>query len=167
MRLAALTLVLCAAAVWADPENVVGRYRALTLNPSERRELRIAGLERVTGSSGACLEEGLALDSVETMFVEASCAGVRTSIAWLKGSVRVHVLVCAEDAERPAASVKLRQKAQGELKKWSSVTACVRGAEVHLLGWVQNPGEKVKIAAVAKKLALIDKVEVLGEQERD
>lgn len=162
MSLAVVALLLA-----AEPETLSGRFRALTLNPNERRELKAAGLERVTASSGACLEEGMALDSVETMFVEASCAGVRTSIAWLSNGKRIHVLVCSEDETRTLASLKLRQKAQGEVKAWKSVTACVRAGEVHLLGWAQNPGEKEKLAAIAKRLKLVDKVEILGLEERD
>lgn len=163
-----LLLVLLPALVTAgEPELLTGRFRALTLNPNERRELKAVGLERVTASSGACLEEGMSLDSVHTMFVEASCAGVRTSIAWLENGKRIHVLVCAEDETRTAAAHKKRQKAQADLKQWKSVTACVRGGEVHLLGWAQTPAEREKIAAVAKKHGLVDKVEVLGESERE
>jgi hypothetical protein len=159
--------LLASSAASADPENVNGRFRALTLSPKEHRELKLAGLERVTASSGACLEEGMATEMDQTMVIDVTCAGVRTSIAWLKGGVRVHVLICAEDEARPASAVKLRQKAQGDLKAWKSVTACVRGAEVHLLGWAQNPAEKEKLAGVAKRLGLVDKVEILGEEERD
>ena len=150
-----------------EPETLSGRYRALTLNPNERRELRAAGLERVTASSGACLEEGMALDSVETMFIEASCAGVRTSIAWLANGKRIHVLVCAEDETRSTASLKKRQAAQRDLKAWKAVTPCVRAGEVHLLGWANNAAEKEKLSALAKKHGLVDKVEVLGEGERE
>ena len=163
-----LLLVLASFAVFAgEPEQLTGKYRALTLNPNERRELRAVGLERVTASSGACLEEGMALDSVETMFVEASCASVRTSIAWLSNGKRVHVLVCSEDETRSTASLKKRQAAQKDLKPWKAVTACVRAGEVHLLGWAQNNAEKEKLAALAKKHGLVDKVEVLGEAERE
>jgi hypothetical protein len=160
-------VLLVPSMAWADPEVLSGRYRALTLNPQEHRELRAPGLEKVTGSSGACLEEGLALDSVETVFIEASCAGVRTSIVWLKKNTRVHVLACAEDESRTPATVRLRQKAQAELKAYRAVTACVRGLEVQLLGWAQSPAERQKIAAVAKKLGVVDKVELLGEAERE
>jgi hypothetical protein len=166
VRVAVIGLVLVSL-LSGDPEKLTGRFRALTLNPNEHRELSAVGLERVTASSGACIEEGMALDSVETMFVEASCAGVRTSIAWLVNKTRIHILVCAEDETRGTAALKLRQKAQGEIKAWKSVTACVRGQEVHLLGWAQNAGEKAKVAAVAKRLGLHDKVEILGEGERD
>ena len=62
---------------------------------------------------------------------------------------------------------KVRAKAQGETKPWKGVTACVRGGEVHLLGWAQSPTEREKIGHVAKKLGLVDKVELLGEEERD
>jgi osmotically-inducible protein OsmY len=104
---------------------------------------------------------------VETMFVEASCAGVRTSIAWLANGKRIHVLVCAEDETRSTASLKKRQAAQKDLKAWKAVTACVRAGEVHLLGWAQSAAEKEKLAAVAKRHGLVDKVEVLGEGERE
>jgi hypothetical protein len=151
----------------ADPETLTTRFRALTLNPGERRELRVPGLDRVTASSGNCLEEGVAPEAVETMFIATSCAGVRTSIVWLSNGKRVQVLFCAEDESRSAKAVKLRQKAQGQVKGSKSVTACVRGGEVHLLGWAQTPAEKQKLAAVAKKLGLVDKVELLGDEERE
>ncbi|MBL8949928.1 MAG: hypothetical protein JNK82_04065 [Myxococcaceae bacterium] len=168
VRSLSLSLVLSASAAWAaEPELLTGRYRALTLNPNERRELKAVGLERVTGSSGRCLEEGMALDSVHTMFVEAKCASVRTSMAWLDNGKRIHVLVCAEDESRPAATVKKRQKVQTELKAWKGVTACVQGNEIHLLGWVQNASEREKLAGIARKHDLVDKVEVLGEGERE
>ncbi len=151
----------------AEPQALTARFHALTLNPNERRELKAVGLERVTASSGACLEEGMALDTLETMYVEASCAGVRTSIAWLSNGKRIHVLVCAEDETRSTVALKKRQAVQKDLKSWKAVTACVRGQEVHLLGWAQNNAEKDKLAALAKKHGIIDKVEVLGEAERD
>jgi hypothetical protein len=151
----------------ADPDELTGRYRALTLGPGERRELHARGLERVTGSSGACIEEGLSADTVETMFVQANCASVRTSIAWLQKNVRVHILVCAEAAEVEAPLVKLRQKAQRELKAWKGVTPCVHEHEVQLLGWATSPAEREKLGKLAKKLGLTDKVELLGEAERD
>ncbi len=154
-------------ALAGEPELLTGRFRALTLNPNETRELKAVGLERVTASSGACLEEGMALDSVHTMFVKATCASVRTSIAWLENGKRIHVLVCAEDEGRPAAAVKKRQKVQADLKKYKAVTACVQGSEVHLLGWAQSAAEKEKISAIARRHELVDKVEVLGEGERD
>lgn len=160
-----MSALVLAALLAAAPEELTGRYRAITLGPAERRELHAAGLERVTGSSGRCLEEGMAPDSVETMFVEAKCAGVRTSIAWLKGNKRIHVLVCAEDQARSKAAVKLRERAQRELKGQPSVTACVRGDEVHLLGWAATASEREKLGAAAKRLGLVDEVEVLGEAE--
>jgi hypothetical protein len=150
-----------------EPENLTGRYRALTLNPGERRELHALGLERVTGASGACIEEGMSSDSVETMFVQANCSSVRTTIAWLQKSVRIHILICAEGEEREAALVKQREKAQREFKAWKGVTVCVRGPEVQLLGWAASPAERDKLAAKAKKLGLVDKVELLGEKERE
>ncbi len=166
MRGVALLCFLVSLCAWADPETLTGRYRAMTLSQSERKELRAVGLERVTASSGECLEEGMALDSVETMFVQATCPGVRTSIAWLKGSVRIHILMCSEPEDMPPPLVKLRAKAQREVKPYRGVTACVRGPEVHLLGWAATPSERAKLAAVAKKLGLVDKVELLGELER-
>jgi len=162
---ACLALLPCVALA-GEPELLTGRYRALTLNPNETRELKAVGLERVTASSGACLEEGMALDSVHTMFIKASCASVRTSIAWLDNGKRIHVLACAEDETRKSATVKKRQKAQAELKAYKAVTACVQGDEIHLLGWAKSTAEREKLAAVAKKHGLVDKVEVLGEDER-
>jgi hypothetical protein len=160
----ALVLLLLAG---GDPEKVTGRYRALTLDPGERRELYVPGLDRVTASSGQCLEEGMVIETVGMMWIQASCAGVRTSLAWLKDGKRVHVMVCAEDETRTDAAVKLRKKAQGEVKAWKGITACIRGQEVHLLGWAQTPAEQQKVAAVAKRWGLIDKVELLGEEERE
>jgi hypothetical protein len=149
------------------PEELTGRYRALTLGPGERKELHARGLERVTGNSGACIEEGLSPDSVETMFMQANCASVRTSIAWLEKSVRIHILVCGEAADVDKPLVKQREKAQKELKAFKGVTACIRGREVEMLGWATSPKEREKLAKVAKKLGLVDKVELLGEDERN
>ncbi|MBK7857561.1 MAG: hypothetical protein IPJ65_02825 [Archangiaceae bacterium] len=161
-----LGLVLLLAAA-PGSELITGRFRALTFEPGERRELRAAGLERVTGSSGDCLEEGMAPDAFETLYIEAKCGGVRTSIAWLANQKRIHVLVCAEEVGRSATAVTLRKKAQRLVKGWKSVTACVRGEEVQLLGWARDEAEKVKVAGVARKLGLVDKVEVLGSGERE
>lgn len=166
MRPAFAALLWPVVAFAGEPEVLTGRYRALTLNPSETRELKAVGLERVTASSGACLEEGMSLDSVHTMFIKATCASVRTSIAWLENGKRIHVLVCAEDETRQPATVKKRQKVQAELKSYKAVTACVRGNEIHLLGWASSTAEREKLAAIAKKHELVDKVEVLGEAER-
>lgn len=166
MRASALAFALFACAAWADPEELTGRYRAITLNPDERRELHAKGLERVTGASGACIEEGLSADTTETLFVQGHCPGVRTSMAWLEHNVRVHILICVESEDREKGPLKLREKAQKEFKNWRGVTACVRGQEVHLLGWAATPAERAKLGAMAKKLGLVDKVELLGEEER-
>jgi hypothetical protein len=167
VRALALAVGLVATSALADDaEELTGRYRAVTLNPNERREMHAKGLDRVTAASGACIEEGLSADNPDTLFMQANCPGVRTSIAWLQHNVRVHILICVESEDREKAQVKLRQKAQKELKAWRGITPCVRGNEVHLLGWAATPAERTTLGAMAKKLGLVDKVELLGEEER-
>lgn len=140
------------------------RYRAVTLEPSQRKMFRVAELERVTAASGRCVEEGMDVDEPETFWLEASCGGVRTTFAWKKDGTRVHVMACAEDGKRSSALVKLRQKVQGELKAHKSVTACVRGDRVELWGWALTPAERDAVAALANKHGAVNHVELLGDE---
>lgn len=142
-------------------------YRAVTLDPGQRKQFRVPGLERVTGASGRCVEEGMDVSEPETFWLEASCGGVRTTLVWLRDGTRVHVLACAEEGDRSASLVKLRKKVQGEVKRWRTVTACVRGGRVELWGWVKTPAEKKQVAALEAKYgldALRDKVELFEEE---
>ncbi|MBL8939362.1 MAG: hypothetical protein JNM69_32680 [Archangium sp.] len=145
------------------------RYRAVTLDPAQRRMFRVADLEKVTAASGRCVEEGMDVDEPETFWLEASCSGVRTTFAWKKDGSRVHVMACAEDTRRTPALVKLRQKLQGELKSFKAMTACVRGNKVELWGWALTPKEKDQVQALEAKYGLdqvANHVELLGEDER-
>lgn len=129
-------------------------YRAVTLEPGGRARFRVPNLEYVTGSSGRCIEEGMDSEEPETFFLEASCAGVRTSLAWKKDGTRVHVMACAEPEERTAEQVKLRKVLQGQVKAWKSVTACVKNGRVELLGWVKTAADKKKMGALEAKYGL-------------
>jgi len=129
-------------------------YRAVTLEPGGRVRFRVPDLEYVTGSSGRCIEEGLDSEEPETFFLEASCAGVRTSLAWKKGGTRVHVMACAEPEERTAEQVKLRKALQAQVKAWKSVTACVRNGRVELWGWVKTAADQKKLGALEAKYGL-------------
>lgn len=161
---------LCAFLVLGAAEPLgTTRYRAVTLEPSQRRMFRVADLERVTAASGRCVEEGMDVDEPETFWLEASCSGVRTTFAWKKDGSRVHVMACAEDVRRQPALVKLRQKVQGELKAYKAMTACVRGNKVELWGWALSPKEREVAAALEAKHGLdqvVNHVELLGEDER-
>lgn len=145
--MSALLAVLLAVA-----EVLAGDYRAVTLEVGQRKQFRVPKLETLTGSSGRCLEEGMDTGEPETIWVEASCGGVRTSLVWRKDGTRAHMMVCAEEVEgRSAEALKLRQKVQGELKALKSVTACVRNGRVELWGWVQTDEELKRLAALEKK----------------
>ena len=140
-------------------------YRAVTLEPNERRRFTVPGLERVTGSTGACVEEGTDQELPDTFFLQASCGGVRTTTVWRSGGKRVWVLACAED-ERTPALLAVRRALQRELAGLRAVTACVRRGHVELWGWVANEKEREKVAAAVRRRspdAVVDKVETLGE----
>ncbi len=141
-------------------------YRAVTLEPGQRRQFRVPGLERVTAASGRCVEEGLELDEPETFWLEASCSGVRTTLAWKKDGARVLVMACAEDTDRTSTQVKLRQRLQGELKGLKTVTACVRKAHVELWGWVETTADQQRVRAAAARFPdqVNDHVEVLSDE---
>lgn len=129
-------------------------YRAVTLDPGGRLRFRVPNLEYVTGSSGRCIEEGMDSEEPETFFLEASCGGIRTSLAWKKDGTRVHVMACAEPEERTAEQVKLRKTLQGQVKAWKSVTACVKNGRVELWGWVKSAADKKKMGALEAKYGL-------------
>lgn len=158
---------LVAATAWAAPEVLKGiRYRAVTLAHEERKMFKIPDVEKVTGSSGACLEETLDLEETQTLVITATCESVRTSMVWLKDGTRIHMLACAEaSAVRPDLK-KLRVKWQGELKKWKSTTACVRNGRVELHGWVESAADRDKLQAMVEKqdpTKLVNKVELIDE----
>ena len=145
-------------------EVLTGGYRAVTLEVGQRRQFRAPGLETVTGSSGRCVEEGVDQEEPETMWVEGSCPGLRTLIAWKRGGARGHVMACVEDTEnRPADALKLRQKVQGELKALKTVTACVRNGRVELWGWLDTDAQVAQLKALEKKYGL-DRVRNFAER---
>ncbi len=142
------------------------KYRAVTLEPSQRKLFRVPNLERVTGASGRCIEEGIDLEHVESFWLEGTCSGVRTTLVWLNDGTRIHVMACAEEDRTPAL-VKLRQKLQSDVKGWKSVTACVRNGMVELWGWVPEAADKKKLNALELKYGLDhvkDRVDVLEEE---
>lgn len=165
LRVGLLTL-LCLGAV--EPLGST-RYRAVTLDPGERKFFRVAELEKVTAASGRCVEEGMDVDEPETFWLEGTCAGVRTTLAWRRDGSRIHVMACAEDGKRSPELVKLRQRLQTELKGARAMTACVRGNRVELWGWALTQKEKALPEALAEKHGLdrvVNHVELLGEDER-
>jgi hypothetical protein len=136
-------------------EVLSGEYRAVTLEVGQHKQYRVPRLETVTGSSGRCVEEGMDSEEPEAIWIEASCAGVRTSIVWKKDGSRVHVMACAEDpAARTPAMLKLRQQVDKELKTLKSVTACVHNGRVELWGWFKTDAEGAQLAALEKKHGL-------------
>lgn len=136
-------------------ELLSGDYRAVTMQVGDHRQFRVPKLETITGSSGRCIEEGMDSEEPDSIWIEASCAGVRTSMVWKKDGTRVHVMACAEDPEtRTPALLKLRQKVQGELKGSKTVAACVRNGKVELWGWVKSETESAHLAALEKKYGI-------------
>ena len=167
--LALISALLLPQLALADGEVLAGTFRAVTLNPGERKLFSAKGLERVTGSSGRCVEEGMQSDTFDTLYLEATCDGVRILMAWVQGAERFHILACAESEERSKESVKLREKVQKELKAMKTVTACVRAKQVVLLGWAMSPDEKAKVVAVQKKFAgdgVVDRVELVTDEAK-
>jgi hypothetical protein len=164
-RWAAATVLLSAAAAWAGPEVLKNiRYRAVTLAHEERKQFKIPDVERLTASSGMCLEETLDVEETQTLIIGATCEGVRTSMVWLKDGTRIHMLACAEGAMLNPDLKKLRMKLQSELKPWKSATACVRNGRVELWGWVEEKSDQEKIAKIANKHAyekVANKVELV------
>jgi len=136
-------------------ELLSGDYRAITLEVGQHRQFRVPKLETVTGSSGRCVEEGVDSEEPESIWIEASCSGVRTSMVWKKDGSRVHVMACAEDpGTRTPAMLKLRQKVQNDVKSLKSVTACVRNGRVELWGWFKTAAEGAQVTALEKKYGL-------------
>jgi hypothetical protein len=145
-------------------ELLQGDYRAVTMEVGQHRQFRVPKLETITGSSGRCLEEGMDSEEPDSIWIEASCAGVRTSMVWKKDGSRVHVMACAEDPEtRTPALLKLRKKVESELKGSKSVAACVRNGKVELWGWVKTNAEGALIASIEKKYGL-DQVRSYAEK---
>jgi hypothetical protein len=162
----ALALLLVVGA--AEPLGSA-RFRAVTLEPGQRKHFRVERLEKVTAASGRCVEEGMDVDEPQTFWLEASCGGVRTTLAWRQDGSRVHVMACAEDDKRTPALVKRRQKVQSELKAFKAVTACVRNGTVELWGWALEPKEYEQLQALSRRLGddqVTNKVELLSEDER-
>lgn len=157
--------VVAAVAFAAAPEVLKGiRYRAVTLAFEERKLFKIPEVDRLTGSSGVCLEESLDIEEAQTLAITATCEGVRTSMVWLKDGTRIHMLACAEGRVMRPDLKTLRAKLQGELKKWKSATACIRNGRVELWGWVEEPADKEKVAAIAAKYdaeRVVNKVELV------
>lgn len=144
-----LTLLLSAADVLNED------YRAVTIETGTRKSFRVPKLETVTGSSGRCIEEGLDTGENESIYLEASCEGVRTSLVWRTDRKRMHVMACAEDVEKRSPELlKLRVRVQSELKSHRSITACVRNNRIELWGWWKSETEAAVVAALQKKYGL-------------
>ncbi len=136
-------------------ELLSGDYRAVTMEVGQHRQFRVPKLETITGSSGRCIEEGMDSEEPDAIWIEASCAGVRTSLVWRKDGSRVHVMACAEDPEtRTPAQLKLRKQIERDLKGSKTVAACVRNNKVELWGWVKTDAEATLIASLEKKYGL-------------
>jgi hypothetical protein len=160
--------VILALLVGADLIPPGTQYRAVTLEPNERHVFTVKDIERVTGSSGRCIEEGLDGDYAESMYLQASCGGVRTATVWRKDGSRIHMMACAEDEERSPYLLKTRKELQKQLKKMPTVTACVRNGKIELWGWLATQKELVPIHALEKKYGfeLVKSfVELLGVTE--
>ncbi len=153
------------ALVWLGAaELLTGDFRAVTLEVGNHRQYRVPNLETITGSSGKCLEEGMDSEEPDSIWIEASCAGVRTSMVWKKDGSRVHVMACAEDPQtRTPALLKMRKKLEGELKGSKTVTACVRNGKIELWGWVKSEAEAAHLASLEKKYG-IDQVRSYAEK---
>jgi len=162
----ALAIVLWALpALAGGPELLTGvKFRAVTLQPGESKQFKIPDVERLTASSGACLEESLDTEEEHTLVITARCGGVRTSMVWRADGTRIQMLACAEDEKSTPAAKKLRAKLQGELKAYKMVTACARYGRVELLGWVDSQAEVEKLTTLAAKHDADDKVELLGQE---
>lgn len=133
-------------------EVLSGEYRAVTIEVGSRKQFRVPKLETVTGASGRCLEEGMDIEENESIWIEASCSGVRTSLVWKSDGTRIHVMACGEEVEgRDPTLFKLRQKLQGELKAHKSVTACVKNGRIELWGWVKGETDAAQVKALEKK----------------
>ncbi len=126
-------------------------YRAVTIEPGQRKSFRVPTLEKVTASSGTCVEEGMEFETSETFWLRATCGGVRTALVWRADGKRIHVLACAEDEKRSSGLLRLRQKLQGELNGSKQHTACVRNGRVELWGWASTAEEKLRLDALAAK----------------
>ncbi len=129
------------------------RYRAVTLEPLERKAYRVKNLDEVTGASGRCVREGVdATDGFETFWVQADCGGLRTTMVWKKDRTRMHVMVCAEDEEgRNDTLVAQRKRVAAEVKGFRAVTACVRNGRVELWGWVFTEADLKKLNKLVAK----------------
>lgn len=166
MKRAGLLVALLGAVAWAAPEVLKGvQYRAVTLAPDEKKSFKIPGVERLTASSGDCLEESLDVEETETLIITAVCGGIRTSLVWLKDGTRIHMMACAEERDARSDLKKLRADVQKKLKS-KSATACVRNGRVEMWGWTGDKAEKERIAELSQKLGVekvVDKVELLEE----
>lgn len=126
-----------------------GGLRAITLTKGERRTFRVPDLDKVTGNTGRCIEEGLDTEEAGSLYVEALCGGVRTTVAWKKDGARVQLLVCAEEAA--GELLPLRKALQGELRAHRGVTACVRNGRVELWGWVRKEADLQRMLGLERK----------------
>jgi hypothetical protein len=168
LRLAMMVTVLTFSLL-AATEVLTSGHRAVTLEVGQRRSFRVTKLEKVTGSSGRCVEEGVDGSELDTVWLEASCAGVRTAVVWRQDGSRVQVMACAEEVEaRPQSLLALRKKIQGELTTMKTVTACVRNGRVELWGWLRTAKESEHLVALSKKFGfehVRSFVERLGSDE--
>jgi hypothetical protein len=151
---APVTRALLLLLVLGGAEPLVGRYRAVTLEPGQRRTFRVTGLETVTGSTGRCVEESIDEEEADALALQASCGGVRTTLAWKKGGERVHIMACAEAEDRQPALVSFRKTVQAQLKGSKTVTACVRNGRVELWGWASSEDELKHMGALEKKYGM-------------
>jgi hypothetical protein len=169
MTWVAAVVMLCSGGFEVLEANL--EYRAVTLEPGQRKGFKVRSLETVTGTSGPCIEEGMDLEENETFWMRATCGGVRTAMVWKTGGHRVQVMACAEDAKaRPAAALKLRLKVQAQAKLTKMQTACVHNGRVEFWGWAKSADEKAKLDALVAQYGedlLQNFVEVLPAEGDD
>jgi hypothetical protein len=161
-RLAAVVLWLSL----GNAEVLATPWRAVTLEAGQELRFRVQKLERVTGSSGKCIEEGRNGDEPEEFILSATCPGVRTTMVWKTDGSRLNVMACAEGDPPPPNLLKLRKQLQAEVRAWKSVTACVRNGHVELWGWVLKPAELEKLKALELKHghdSVVNHVELVEE----
>ena len=143
---ASVALMLLAQAETLDVE-----FRAVTLAVNERRVFHVPHLDRVTGSTGRCVAEGLDSAETQSFWVQGLCSGMRTVMVWKKNGRRMHLLTCVEGDDASSDVTQNRNAISNELKAMRSVTVCARNGRIEVWGWTQTPKEMDRINAILTK----------------